>query len=187
MSGLVFLNLSRNHISGHIPESISKLEQLSSLDLSTNKFSDAIPRSLASLSFLGFLNLSNNNFSGRIPYTHHMSTFDAPSFAGNIGLCGIPLDVKCPGDDDDDDDPEKGLTTPKANTSVDSLVDKWFCLSIGLGFAAGILAPYLVITMKRSWSVAYFDAVEKVLDRILYLWLKYRTRQQRNRGSNQRR
>ncbi|KAH7527936.1 hypothetical protein FEM48_Zijuj05G0019000 [Ziziphus jujuba var. spinosa] len=92
MSGLVFLNLSRNHISGHIPESISKLEQLSSLDLSSNKFSDAIPRSLASLSFLGFLNLSNNNFSGRIPYTHHMSTFDAPSFAGNIGLCGIPLD-----------------------------------------------------------------------------------------------
>nr|XP_015881856.2 receptor-like protein EIX2 [Ziziphus jujuba var. spinosa] len=187
LSGLVFLNLSRNHISGHIPESISKLEQLSSLDLSSNKFSGAIPQTLASLSFLGFLNLSNNNFSGRIPYTDHMSTFDAPSFAGNTGLCGIPLDVKCPSDDDDDDDPEKGLTTRKANTSGDSFVDKWFCLSIGLGFAAGILVPYLVITMKRSWSVAYFDAVERVLDRILYLWLKYRTRQQRNRGSNQRR
>ncbi|XP_060670881.1 receptor-like protein EIX2 [Ziziphus jujuba] len=188
LSGLVFLNLSRNHISGHIPESISKLEQLSSLDLSSNKFSGAIPRTLASLSFLGFLNLSNNNFSGRIPYTDHMSTFDAPSFAGNTGLCGIPLDVKCPSDDDDDDDdPEKGLTTPKANTSGDSFVDKWFCLSIGLGFAAGILVPYLVITMKGSWSVAYFDAVERVFDRILYLWLKYRTRQQRNRGSNQRR
>ncbi|KAH7527927.1 hypothetical protein FEM48_Zijuj05G0018100 [Ziziphus jujuba var. spinosa] len=186
MSGLVFLNLSRNHISGHIPESISKLEQLSSLDLSSNKFSGAIPRTLGSLSFLGFLNLSNNNFSGRIPYTDHMSTFDAPSFAGNTGLCGIPVDVKCPSDDDDDD-PEKGLTTPKANASGDSFVDKWFCLSIGLGFAAGILVPYLVITMKGSWSVAYFDAVERVFDRILYLWLKYRTGQQRNRGSNQRR
>ncbi|KAH7527922.1 hypothetical protein FEM48_Zijuj05G0017600 [Ziziphus jujuba var. spinosa] len=93
LSGLVFLNLSRNRISGHIPESISKLKQLSSLDLSSNKLSGSIPRSLASLLFLGFLILSNNNFSGRIPYTDHMTTFDAPLFAGNIGLCGIPLDV----------------------------------------------------------------------------------------------
>ncbi|XP_060670878.1 receptor-like protein 1 [Ziziphus jujuba] len=161
----------------HIPESVSKLKQLSSLDLSSNKLSGAVPRSLASLSFLGFLNLSNNNFSGRIPYTDHMTTFDAPFFAGNIGLCGIPLDVKCPGDDVD---PEKGLSTSKSSRSGDTSTDKWFYLSVGLGFAAGILVPYLVIAMKSSWSVAYFDAVEKVVDRILFLWLKYRTRQQRN-------
>ncbi|XP_060670470.1 receptor-like protein EIX1 [Ziziphus jujuba] len=150
LSGLVFLNLLRNRISGHIPESISKLKQLSSLDLSSNKLSD------------------------------HMTTFDAPLFAGNIGLCDIPLDVKCPSDDEDDVDPEKGLNTSKNSRSGDTSTDKWFYLSVGLGFAVGILVPYLVIAMKRSWSVAYFNDVEKVVDRILFLWLKYRTRQQRN-------
>ncbi|KAH7527967.1 hypothetical protein FEM48_Zijuj05G0022100 [Ziziphus jujuba var. spinosa] len=105
--GLVVMNLSRNHISGYIPESISELKQLSSLDLSSNEFSGVIPRSLGLLSFLGFLNLSKNNLSGRIPYSDHLSTFDAPSFAGNLGLCGTPLAVKCPGDDEEDSDSDR--------------------------------------------------------------------------------
>ncbi|KAH7527949.1 hypothetical protein FEM48_Zijuj05G0020300 [Ziziphus jujuba var. spinosa] len=94
--GLVVLNLSRNRFTGHIPKSISKLKQLSSLDLSSNRFSGAIPQSLGSLSFLGYLNLSNNELSGPIPDNDHMLTFNASSFAGNVGLCGGPLAVKCP-------------------------------------------------------------------------------------------
>ncbi|KAH7527935.1 hypothetical protein FEM48_Zijuj05G0018900 [Ziziphus jujuba var. spinosa] len=85
-----------NHISGHIPESISRLTQLSSLDLSHNKFSGAIPQSLGSLSFLGYLNLSDNDFTGKIPHKDQMITFSASSYVGNHGLCGSPLDVKCP-------------------------------------------------------------------------------------------
>nr|XP_048329777.1 putative receptor like protein 25 [Ziziphus jujuba var. spinosa] len=94
--GLIVLNMSRNHFTGHIPKSILKLKQLSSLDLSSNRFSGAIPQSLGSLSFLGYLNLSNNELSGPIPYKDQMVTFDASSFAGNVGLCGGPLAVKCP-------------------------------------------------------------------------------------------
>nr|XP_048329023.1 receptor-like protein EIX2 [Ziziphus jujuba var. spinosa]XP_048329024.1 receptor-like protein EIX2 [Ziziphus jujuba var. spinosa]XP_048329025.1 receptor-like protein EIX2 [Ziziphus jujuba var. spinosa] len=184
--GLVFLNLSRNHISGHIPGSISKLKQLSSLDLSSNKLSGAIPQSLATLSFLGYMDLSNNDLTGRIPYKSHLTTFEASSFTGNPGLCGSPLAVKCPGDEDDDD-PDKGWTTPKDNGNGDSFIDKWFYLSVGLGFAAGIIVPFLVMAMRKSWSVAYFDAVDDVLDRILYLWLKYRTIKQRTRRHHQRR
>ncbi|XP_015881812.3 receptor-like protein EIX2 [Ziziphus jujuba] len=181
--GLVVMNLSRNHISGYIPESISELKQLSSLDLSSNEFSGVIPRSLGLLSFLGFLNLSKNNLSGRIPYSDHLSTFDAPSFAGNLGLCGTPLAVKCPGDDEEDSD--SGWTTPKDNNSGDSFVDQWFYLSIGLGFAAGILVPYIILAMRKCLREAYFGAVDVVLERILYLWLKHRTIQKRNRGHQQ--
>ncbi|KAH7527970.1 hypothetical protein FEM48_Zijuj05G0022400 [Ziziphus jujuba var. spinosa] len=180
--GLVFLNLSRNHISGHVPESISKLKELESLDLSNNRFSGAIPESLKSLSFLGYLNLSNNDLSGKIPYKDHMTTFEASSYGGNQRLCGAPLAVKCPGDEDDDDDPGNGLVIPKDNTNGDTLIDKWFYLSIGLGFAAGILVPYLVMAMIRSWGDAYFTFVDVAVERILYIWLKYRTILQRNRG-----
>ncbi|XP_060670469.1 receptor-like protein EIX2 [Ziziphus jujuba] len=123
--GLVFLNLSRNHISGHIPKRISELKQLSSLDLSSNKFTGAIPRSMASLSSLGYMNLSNKNFSGRIPYKDHLTTFEASSFAGNPGLCGDPLTLKCPGDD-----PDKYTTSGE---SGDSFVDKWFYFEYWIG------------------------------------------------------
>ncbi|XP_060670063.1 receptor-like protein EIX2 isoform X3 [Ziziphus jujuba] len=179
--GLVVLNLSGNHITGHIPESISELKQLLSLDLSSNRLSGPVPQSLGTLSFLGYLNLSYNDLSGRIPYTDHMTTFDAASFTGNLGLCGGPLAVKCPGDEDDEE-PGKGWTTPKDTGNGDSFIDKWFYLSIGLGFAAGILVPYLIMAMRKSWCVAYFDAVNEVTDRILYQWLKYRTAKQRTRG-----
>ncbi|KAL5543331.1 hypothetical protein UlMin_007115 [Ulmus minor] len=165
--GLVVLNLSRNHISGPIPESISKLKQLSSLDLSSNKLSGPIPQSLSELSFLGHLNLSNNNFSGMIPYTGHTTTFEEPSFAGNPGLCGPPLDVKCPGGDND----FKNVTSSD-DVSSESFIDNWFYLSVGLGFAAGLLVPFLIMAIRKSWSDAYFGIVDKVEERISFFVYK---------------
>ncbi|PON74282.1 Leucine-rich repeat domain containing protein, partial [Parasponia andersonii] len=152
--GLVVLNLSGNHISGHIPINISKLGQLSSLDLSSNRLSGPIPESLSSLSFLGHLNLSNNEFSGVIPYAGHMTTFDASSFTGNPGLCGGPLDSRCPGD--------KGVHDGSSKEQVfeDNFLDEWFYLSVGLGFAAGLLVPFLVMSLRKSWSDAYFGLVD---------------------------
>lgn len=84
----------------HIPISISNTGQLLSLDLSSNRLWGPIPVSLSSLSFLRYVNLCNNGFSGMIPYTGHITTFGESSFAGNPGLCGAPLAVKCPGDDE---------------------------------------------------------------------------------------
>ncbi|GAU28548.1 hypothetical protein TSUD_268870 [Trifolium subterraneum] len=159
--GLVVLNLSRNHIAGRIPETMSNLLQLSSLDLSNNQLSGTIPSSLSSLSFLGFLDLSNNNLMGVIPYTGHMTTFDAIAFTGNPGLCGPPLPVKCLGDDDkkqgNDDSNDEGL------------FDNWFYLSLGLGFATGILVPYFIFTIKSSWGDVYFDFADQVIQKLLRL------------------
>ncbi|KAL5543338.1 hypothetical protein UlMin_007122 [Ulmus minor] len=179
--GLVVLNFSRNHISGPIPESISKLKQLQSLDLSSNKLSGPIPQSLSELSFLGLLNLSNNNFSGMVPYTGHTTTFEAPSFAGNPGLCGPPLDVKCPGGDNG----SKNVTSSD-DVSSESFIDNWFYLSVGLGFAAGLLVPFLIMAIRKSWSDAYFGIVDKVEERISFFVYKIAI-YNRSRGGTRRR
>ncbi|GAU46793.1 hypothetical protein TSUD_268540 [Trifolium subterraneum] len=157
--GLVVLNLSRNHITGQIAETMSNLLQLSSLDLSNNQLSGTIPSSLSSLSFLGFLDLSNNNLMGVIPYTGHMTTFDAIAFTGNPGLCGPPLPVKCLGDDD--------KKQSNNDTSEEGLFDNWFYLSLGLGFATGILVPYFILIMKSSWGDVYFAFVDQVIHKLL--------------------
>ena len=145
------LNLSRNHITGQILESISRLKELQSLDLSSNKFSGIIPSSMVSLTFLSYLNLSNNNFSGEIPFTEQMTTFANSAFMGNPDLCGAPLTTKCQGED-----PTKRQSVVVNKQNSGGYVDQWFYLSIGLGFAVGILVPYLVLAMRNSWCEAYF-------------------------------
>ncbi|KAF4365483.1 hypothetical protein G4B88_025662 [Cannabis sativa] len=178
--GLVNLNLSNNHINGSVREDISKLRHLLSLDLSNNRLSGTIPNSLSSLSFLGRLNLSNNDFSGKIPYNGHMTTFEASSFVGNQGLCGEPLNVKCPGDNGTDFDKQP---TPKDhNNDDDNFIDKWFYLSVGLGFAAGLLVPFFIMAMKKSWSETYFGFVEIVVERIPFFERRMRTKRQWPRG-----
>ncbi|KAJ9693382.1 hypothetical protein PVL29_012235 [Vitis rotundifolia] len=165
LSSLVFLNLSMNHIIGQIPRSISMLCQLSSLDLSSNKLSGTIPSSMPSLTFLGYLNLSNNNFSGKIPFTGQMTTFTELAFAGNPNLCGTPLVTKC---QDEDLDKRQSALEDKIDGSY---IDQWFYLSIGLGFAVGILVPYFVLAIRRSCCDAYFDFVDKIVE-----WLLFRRR-----------
>lgn len=161
LSGLVLLNLSRNHINGEIPANISSLNQLASLDLSTNNLSGEIPPSISSLSFLGHLNLSNNNLSGTIPYRDQISTFDASSFGGNPGVCGSPLDVKCQGEDSD----KEGGEVEDEGGDVDGFIDRWFNLFVGVGYAAGILIPMLVLAVSKPWRNYYFAFVDRIVDR----------------------
>ncbi|KAL6334050.1 hypothetical protein AAG906_001804 [Vitis piasezkii] len=159
--GLVVLNLSGNHITGQIPESISMLHQLLSLDLSRNKLSGSIPSSMVSLTFLSYLNLSNNNFSGKIPFIGQMTTFDESAFVGNPNLCGAPLVTKC---QDEDLDKKYSAIEDKNDGGY---IDQWFYLSVGLGFAMGILVPYFVLATRKSWCETYFDFVDKIVKWLL--------------------
>ena len=65
------------------------------MDLSRNKLSGEIPQQLEQLGFLETFNVSHNNLVGRIPQGKQFSTFDASSFEGNPALCGDPLVKKC--------------------------------------------------------------------------------------------
>lgn len=159
LAGLIALNLSRNHISGQIPENVSNLIKLSSLDLSNNRLSGPIPPTLTKLTLLSYLNLSNNNLSGKIPVGHQFETFTGLSFAGNPGLCGAPLSVMCQhtesidGGEDEDE-------------SKNEVIDNWFYLSLGVGFAAGILVPFCILAAKRTWSNDYFRLLDKLVDKV---------------------
>ncbi|CAI9779424.1 unnamed protein product [Fraxinus pennsylvanica] len=73
------------------------MEMLEILDLSRNQLSGEIPNSLADLNFLSVLDLSYNNFTGKIPLGIQLQSFNSSIYTGNSQLCGQPL-AKCPGD-----------------------------------------------------------------------------------------
>ena len=71
MKSLDTLDLSRNHLVGHIPESLAQIDRLNTL------------------------NLSNNNLSGKIPTGTQLQSFPAAAYTGNAELCGAPLPKHC--------------------------------------------------------------------------------------------
>ncbi|XP_075485249.1 receptor-like protein EIX1 [Primulina tabacum] len=170
MEGLVYLNLSRNHLRGGINSTIQQMEALECLDLSGNQLSGEIPASLGALPFLEILDLSNNNFSGEIPSGIQLQGFNASTYAGNIGLCGSPLPT-CPGNepppsghhgklDDGDGDGDA--------FSNQSLIQEFY-ITIVLGFIVGFWGVIGTLLVKKSWRFAYFNFFDRIHD---YVCLK---------------
>uniref|UniRef100_A0A0D9ZZ72 non-specific serine/threonine protein kinase n=1 Tax=Oryza glumipatula TaxID=40148 RepID=A0A0D9ZZ72_9ORYZ len=109
------LDLSSNNFTGLIPQDISQqIPYLTSLDLSYNRFSGQIPVNISNMTYLNTLNLQHNQFTGQIPLQfnllgrltsfnvaenrlsgpipNNLNKFPSSNFAGNQGLCGLPLD-----------------------------------------------------------------------------------------------
>ncbi|CAA0371791.1 unnamed protein product [Arabidopsis thaliana] len=61
------LDLSRNKISGVVPQGLMTFPEIMDLDLSENEITGVIPRELSSCKNLVNLDLSHNNFTGEIP------------------------------------------------------------------------------------------------------------------------
>nr|KAJ0191573.1 hypothetical protein LSAT_V11C800410390 [Lactuca sativa] len=61
------LDLSRNMLSGKIPNCVGNLQGLVIMSISSNQLSGAIPSSIALISSLFWLNLNKNNFTGEVP------------------------------------------------------------------------------------------------------------------------
>jgi len=163
LSYLVSLNLSWNQLTGGISSNIGALHQLESLDLSNNNLSGPIPPNMASLTFLGHLNLSYNNLSGEIPTTNQFHTLIDPSiYEGNPHLCGTPLSAKC------SEHVDETTTGNDTDEDQDSYHNKlWLCLSIGFGYIVGFWAVCGSLVLKKSWRHDYFQFVDSVKDWIL--------------------
>ncbi|XP_062153162.1 receptor-like protein EIX2 [Alnus glutinosa] len=67
MRDLQFLDLSKNLLSGEVPDCWMNYSQLIVLNLGSNNLTGNIPSSLGSLSMLEFLTLNKNNLSGHLP------------------------------------------------------------------------------------------------------------------------
>ncbi|KAH9679429.1 hypothetical protein KPL71_026127 [Citrus sinensis] len=134
--GLIASNLSRNNLIGAIPPKIGQLKSLDFLDLSRNRFSGSISSGLTQLSRLGVLDLSDNSSSGKISLGTQIQSFNPSVYAGNLELCGLPLQNKCP---DEESAPCPGIEDD-ANTPEDEddqFITLGFYMSLILGFCVG--------------------------------------------------
>ncbi|KAJ1394204.1 Leucine-rich repeat [Sesbania bispinosa] len=158
---LAGLNLSTNNLTGLIPANIGHMELLESLDLSRNHLYGRMPSSFSNLSFLSYMNLSFNNLSGKIPLSSQIQSFDASTFVGNSGLCGPPLINHCPGD------MISPVGRPDKHDTIedeDKLMTFGFFVSLGLGFCVGFWGVCGTLVIKTSWRYAYFQFCNNMND-----------------------
>lgn len=163
LDGLVALNISGNKLNGPIPQQIGLLQQLDVLDLSKNQLSGVIPSSFSRLNFLGVLNLSANNLSGRIPLIIKLQNFNALSYSGNPGLCGLPLSKLCPQED------QQNSTSSSNRFHPVEEEEKWFksssfYIAIGIGFVVGLWGTLGSLLFSRSWRNTYFNLISNMQD-----------------------
>ncbi|OAY79351.1 LRR receptor-like serine/threonine-protein kinase ERL2 [Ananas comosus] len=163
LASLLSLNLSENHLTGKIPERLGDMRSLESLDLSLNELQGAIPQSLSDLTFLNHLNLSYNNLSGRIPTGNQLDTLDNTSiYIGNIYLCGPPTKKICS---------ENGTMPNIIGDDCDGSKSTWLYLGMGLGFVAGFWGRLsykvdlgeLVAKLFQTWLEATFGQHPKAI------------------------
>ncbi|KAL6192680.1 hypothetical protein ACLB2K_033766 [Fragaria x ananassa] len=170
MPNMNILDLSRNNLNGSIPSSIRKipqgfgsLDKLETLDLSVNHLRGPIPISMTSMTALNNLNLSNNNLSGPIPSTNQFHTFIDPTiYEGNSGLCGPPLPTPCSTSNNEDPQPKEDAVEDE-----DESGKIWFYVSTALGFIVGFWAVFGSLVIKRPWTYAYFQFLDKLKVRLL--------------------
>ncbi|XP_059291425.1 LRR receptor-like serine/threonine-protein kinase RGI1 [Lycium ferocissimum] len=95
----ILLNLSRNFLTGPVPESFSNFSKLANMDISHNMLTGSL-RVLSNLDNLVYLNVSYNNFSGILPNTKFFQGLPTSVFIGNQELCTNTTACHLSGDND---------------------------------------------------------------------------------------
>ncbi|KAK9115866.1 hypothetical protein Sjap_014813 [Stephania japonica] len=144
MAALQVLDLAHNQLSGEIPSSFGQLRNLGVFDASHNRLQGQIPESFANLSFLVQIDLSDNALSGPIPSRGQLSTLPASQFAGNPGLCGVPL-PPCTSNDPPTTVPTTGDGKERRRSSAASWANS---------IVLGILISMASICVLIVWAIA---------------------------------
>ncbi|KAJ0053484.1 hypothetical protein Pint_01680 [Pistacia integerrima] len=85
------LDLSRNSLSGSIPQNLGKLTKLENLNLSHNNLSGSIPESLSGLTSLHLVDFSYNELSGQIPSGRMFKNASEDGFCWKLSLLILSL------------------------------------------------------------------------------------------------
>ncbi|KAG6600376.1 Receptor-like protein EIX2, partial [Cucurbita argyrosperma subsp. sororia] len=160
--GLVSLNLSRNELTGQIPKEMGQLQSLDFLDLSRNRLYGPIPSSFSQIWRLSMLDVSYNNLSGSIPLGTQLQGFNTSSYAGNPYLCGDPL-KKCVSEQ----------TSFNSNVHVvneyekeHTLMTQEMLISISVGFIVGLWGIFASLLLNRRWRHAYFKFLTNIIEKL---------------------
>ncbi|KAH7433242.1 hypothetical protein KP509_07G061200 [Ceratopteris richardii] len=159
LTNLIALDIGYNFLSGEIPPELGNLAKLSNpLSLRFNNLTGGIPSELASLSLLISLYVDHNQLAGEIPSSFSNSTnlivfnvsynrlegpipnifarMNLDNLAGNLDLCGTPLDVIC-------SNPQEENGTNSKEVIVQTIVGVVVGIS-GLTIIALILAIFCI-------------------------------------------
>ncbi|XP_057447782.1 receptor-like protein EIX1 isoform X2 [Lotus japonicus] len=153
---MTIIDLSCNHLTGKIPQSITKLVALAGLNLSRNNLSGSIPNNIGHMEWLESLDLSRNHLSGT-----QLQSFKPSSYIGNTLLCGQPLTNHCQGDVmSPTGSPDKHVT----DEDEDKFITYGFYISLVLGFIVGFWGVCGTLVIKASWRHAYFQFFNNMND-----------------------
>ena len=184
-SSLTSLTLGECELRGRLPNNIFCLPNLyelssalESLDLSSNRLTREIPMQLTSLTFLAKLNLSQNQLTGPIPQGNQFGTFGNDSYNGNLGLCGVPLSIKC----GTNELPPPPLLPSIFQEDYDSLFASGFgwkavVIGYGCGLLFGLATGYVMFKIGKPQCIVSFVEGER----------SDKTRRPNNQRSRQRR
>ncbi|KAK6158418.1 hypothetical protein DH2020_005732 [Rehmannia glutinosa] len=91
MKALIFLDLSKNHLSGNLPNCWGNFQFLRVARFSSNRFSGVIPNSIGGDYSLAWLHLNNNSLTGHLPSTLKNCTMIMVLDVGDNNLsCKLP-------------------------------------------------------------------------------------------------
>ncbi|KAL6311417.1 hypothetical protein AAG906_035517 [Vitis piasezkii] len=168
------LNISNNQIKGVLPNLSSQFDSYPDIDMSSNCFEGSIPQLPSSKQFDGLilatigqlkslevLDLSQNQLCGgiQLAFRTQLQSFSTYAYR-NPTLCGPPLLKKCPKDKIEQCSPTHSID----NKIQQDGNDRWFYISIALGFIVGFWGVCGTLLLNSSFRYAYFHFLNKIKD-----------------------
>ncbi|MED6156536.1 hypothetical protein PIB30_015189 [Stylosanthes scabra] len=158
-ASLEYLYLQGNSFDGIIPLSLANLKGLQQLDLSRNQLSGTIPQELQNISVLVYFNASFNMLEGEVPMNGVFRNAREVSLSGNGKLCGGVSNLRLP------PCPSKATKKTRHHGFKTWMIVVTICSAVFLILLSSILA---FLFRRRRRGKASIDSTNEKLPRVSY-------------------